>query len=87
MKVTVPEGLHTQSDKRRDPLLIQTTLTVDPPANSTVKEIVWPQPIDLKQITGDQSRFAVFEGEFVVGASLTLGPRSPSAIYRCAAAL
>ncbi len=72
VKVTVPEGLHTQSNKPRDPLLIPTTLTVDPPANSTVSEIVWPQPIDLKQITGDKP-LAVFEREFVVGASVTLG--------------
>src|SRR3954453_13013127 len=72
LKVSVPEGLHTQSNKPRDPLLIPTTLTVDPPANSTVNEIVGPQPIDLKQITGDKP-LAVFEREFVVGAVVTLG--------------
>ena len=34
---------------------------------------MWPRPIDLKQITGDKP-LAVFEREFVVGASLTLRP-------------
>ena len=40
LKVTVPEGLHTQSNKPRDPLLIPTSLTIDAPAGVTVDEIV-----------------------------------------------
>ncbi len=30
-KVSLPEGLHTQSNKPRDPLLIPTELTIDAP--------------------------------------------------------
>jgi thioredoxin:protein disulfide reductase len=71
LKITVPEGLHTQSNKPRDPSLIPTTLAVDPPPNSAVDEIVWPPAIDLKQIAGDKP-LAVFEREFVVGATVTL---------------
>jgi len=72
VKVGVPEGLHTQSNKPRDPLLIPTTLKVDAPPNTTVEEIVWPPAIDLKQVTGDKP-LAVFEREFVVGVKLSLG--------------
>jgi thioredoxin:protein disulfide reductase len=73
LKVSVPEGLHTQSNKPRDPLLIPTTLKVDAPPNTTVEEIVWPPAIDLKQVTGDKP-LAVFEREFVVGVKLSLSP-------------
>jgi thiol:disulfide interchange protein DsbD len=71
LKVGVPEGLHTQSNKPRDPLLIPTTLKIDAPANTTVEEIVWPPAIDLKQVTGDKP-LAVFEREFLVGVKLSL---------------
>ena len=30
LKVSLPEGLHTQSNKPRDPTLIPTVLTIDP---------------------------------------------------------
>jgi thioredoxin:protein disulfide reductase len=73
LKVGVPEGLHTQSNKPRDPLLIPTTLQVDAPANTTIEELVWPPAIDLKQLTGDKP-LAVFEREFLVGVKLSLSP-------------
>ena len=49
LKVSLPEGLHTQSNKPRDPLLIPTELTIDAPDGVTVKEIVFPPSTDLKQ--------------------------------------
>jgi thiol:disulfide interchange protein DsbD len=76
LKVTVPDGLHTQSNKPRDPSLIPTTLAVAAPAGVTVDEIIWPQPIELKQISADKP-LAVFEREFLVGVTLTL-PASQS---------
>ena len=36
LKVALPEGLHTQSDKPRDPNLIPTVLTIKTPAGVTV---------------------------------------------------
>src|SRR4249920_51480 len=33
LRVALPEGLHTQSNKPRDPLLIPTELTIDAPAD------------------------------------------------------
>ena len=73
LKVTVPEGLHTQSNKPRDPLLIPTTLVVNAPSNTSIDEIVWPPAVDLKQITGDKP-LAVFEREFLVGLKASVSP-------------
>jgi len=71
LKVSLPEGLHTQSNKPRDENLIPTVLTVDAPAGVTVDEIVWPPAQDLNQI-GQDKALAVFEREFLVGVQLTL---------------
>ena len=71
LKIALPEGLHTQSNKPRDPLLIPTTLTIDPPAGVTVDEIVWPMPTDLVQ-AGASMPLAVFEREFLLGVQLRL---------------
>src|SRR5262249_32915165 len=54
LKVSLPEGLHTQSDKPRDPNLIPTVLTIEAPEGVTVQEIVWPPATDLKQEGQDQ---------------------------------
>jgi thioredoxin:protein disulfide reductase len=71
LKVTLPEGLHTQSNKPRDRILIPTTLTIDAPAGVTVDEIVWPPSMDLRQAGQDQP-LAVFEREFLIGVQLSL---------------
>jgi thiol:disulfide interchange protein DsbD len=71
LKVSLPEGLHTQSNKPRDPLLIPTELTIDAPDGVTVKEIVWPPSTDLKQLGQDQP-LAVFEQTFGIGVQLAI---------------
>jgi cytochrome c biogenesis protein CcdA len=71
LKVALPEGLHTQSNKPRDETLIPTELTVDAPSGVTVDEIVWPPSTDLNQ-AGSDKPLAVFEREFVVGVQLSL---------------
>jgi thioredoxin:protein disulfide reductase len=73
LKVSLPEGLHTQSNKPRDETLIPTELTIDAPAGVTVKEIVWPPATDLKQAGADKP-LAVFEQTFAIGVELTLAP-------------
>lgn len=73
LQVRLPEGLHMQSDKPRDPTLIPTVLSLDAPAGVTVSEIVYPPSTDLKQAGQDQP-LAVFEREFVIGIRLTLAP-------------
>jgi thioredoxin:protein disulfide reductase len=71
LKVVLPEGLHTQSNKPRDPNLIPTELTIDAPTGVTVDEIVWPKPTDFK-VEGLDDLLAVFEHESVIGVQLAL---------------
>src|SRR5438105_1498799 len=71
LRVALPEGLHTQSNKPRDPLLIPTELTIDAPPGVTVQEIVWPPATDLNQ-AGQHKPLAVFERELFVGVQLSL---------------
>src|SRR4029077_1357599 len=71
LKVSLPEGLHTQSNKPRDPLLIPTELPIDAPEGVRVKEIVWPPSTDLKQQGQDQP-LAVFEQTFGIGVQLAV---------------
>jgi cytochrome c biogenesis protein CcdA len=73
LKVKLPNGFHVQSNKPRDPLLIPTELTVEPPAGTTLAEVVFPTPVDLKQAGADQP-LAVFEQDFAVGLRLAIAP-------------
>ena len=73
LKVVLPEKLHANSNKPRDPSLIPTVLTVTAPAGVTVDEIVYPEPEDLEQKGADKP-LSVFEREFFIGVSLKIGP-------------
>jgi DsbC/DsbD-like thiol-disulfide interchange protein len=73
LKVSLPEGLHTQSNKPRDPNLIPTVLTIDAPAGVTISEVVWPPATDFT-VAGQDQPLAVFEHEFVLGIELALAP-------------
>jgi thioredoxin:protein disulfide reductase len=76
LKVSLPEGLHTQSDRPRDPTLIPTVLSVDVPQGVTVQELVWPPSTDLKQ-EGQEQPLAVFERVFAIGVQLKLDANVP----------
>ena len=67
--VSLAEGFHVQSDAPRDPALIPTVMTVDPPASVTVQEIVFPAASELMQRGSDQT-LAVFEQRFTIGVRL-----------------
>jgi thiol:disulfide interchange protein len=73
LRVALPEGLHTQSNRPRDPTLSPTALAIDTPPGMTVEEIVWPPSTDLKQAGLDQP-LAVFEREFLIGVQLRISP-------------
>lgn len=64
-----PPGLHTNSNKPRDPNLIPIELTVEPPAGISVVEIVFPEPTDIKQAGADLP-LSVFERDFTIGLVL-----------------
>jgi thiol:disulfide interchange protein len=69
LQVTLPEGLHANANKPRDPNLIPLVLTVTPPAGVTVEEIVYPEPTDLRQANAPEP-LSVYEREFVIGLVL-----------------
>src|SRR5436190_2975169 len=77
LRVSLPEGLHTQSNKPRDPLLIPTVLTVEAPPGVTVDEIVWPPATDFT-VAGQGQPLAVFEHEFAIGVGVTLPSNLPA---------
>jgi thioredoxin:protein disulfide reductase len=77
LKVSLPEGLHTQSNKPRDENLIPTELTIEAPPGVVLKEIVWPPATDLNQIGADKP-LAVFEQTFAIGVTLALPPALPA---------
>jgi len=76
LQVALPDGFHVQSDKPRDPTLIPTVLTVNPPEGVRVTEIVFPTPVELKQIGLDQP-LAVFERDFPIGVQFSLARSVP----------
>jgi thiol:disulfide interchange protein len=76
LQVRLPAGFHVQSNKPRDPSLIPTVLTVDPPSGVSVLEIVYPAPTELKQAGVDQP-LAVFEQDFAIGIQLAIGQAVP----------
>jgi thioredoxin:protein disulfide reductase len=65
LRVVVPEGLHLQSDRPRDPTYIPTTLWVDPAA-ATVRELVFPPSTDFR-VEGLAEALAVFEHDILIG--------------------
>ena len=71
LRVHLPEGIHVQADKPRDPSLIATTLALTLPAGVTVDRIVFPQPTEFVQ-AGQAKPLVVFGGDFFVEASLAV---------------
>lgn len=69
LKAVLPEGFHVQADKPRDPTLIPTQVTIDPPAGVTVEELVFPKAKDFA-MEGLPEPLLVFEREFVIGVRL-----------------
>ena len=74
--IRLSEGLHTNSNKPRDPLLIPIVLSFQPPAGVSVTEVVYPAPTDLKQ-EGSAQPLAVFEREFKLGVQLAVAADVP----------
>jgi thiol:disulfide interchange protein DsbD len=71
LTVALPEGLHVQSDQPRDPSLIATVLTIEPPPGVRVTQLIFPQPKDFT-LKGQAEPLAVFDHEFVAGAELEI---------------
>ena len=77
LRVLLPEGLHANANKPRDPLLQAMQLTATPPPGVTVEEIVWPKAIDLAQ-EGSPQPLLVFEREFIIGLRFAIAADVPA---------
>jgi DsbC/DsbD-like thiol-disulfide interchange protein len=69
LRVSLPDGIHVQSNQPRDPMLIASALTIEPPAGVTLSEIIYPAATDFAQ-SGQATPLSVFEQQFVLGAKL-----------------
>jgi cytochrome c biogenesis protein CcdA len=86
IRVQLPEGMHVQSHQPRDPALIPTVLTVEPPSGTTVVETVYPQAIDLKQ-EGLPEPLAVYPREFAIGVAIRIAAGAPAGTFEVPARL
>ena len=71
LKVHLPEVIHVQSDRPRDPSLIATTLALTLPAGTAIDRIVFPPAAEFTQ-AGQARPLLVFGGDFVVEAYLSV---------------
>jgi len=71
LQVTLPEGLHVQSNKPRDPALIPTELLLEPPTGVRGVEVVFPEGVDFPQ-EGLPEPLLVFDREFTVGVQMSV---------------
>jgi Disulphide bond corrector protein DsbC len=69
LKVKLPKGVHVQADKPKDPSLIATALTIDPPAGVVVETVTYPPATELSQ-QGRPEKLLVFGPEFEIEARL-----------------
>jgi thiol:disulfide interchange protein DsbD len=77
IRVRLSDGLHTNANQPRDPLLIPIVLSVDAPAGVSVEEIVYPESTDLVQ-EGVDEPLAVYEQEFLIGVQLLVAEGTPA---------
>jgi cytochrome c biogenesis protein CcdA/thiol-disulfide isomerase/thioredoxin len=75
--VSIPPGLHAQSDKPRDPSLKPMLIWIDDASGVVVREVVFPASKDLP-LEGYAQPLAVFEGEVVIGIEVTLPKSAPA---------
>ncbi len=71
LRVELPENIHVQSDKPRDPFVIPTLLTFTLPEGVTVEEITYPESTYFL-LEGWDEPLAVFDHEFTIAVRLAL---------------
>lgn len=72
LEVALPADIHVQAHEPRDPLLIPTVLTVQPPAGVTVDGISYPAPAELPQ-AGRVDALLVLGPVFAIDVRLSIG--------------
>ncbi len=86
LRVALPEGIHVQSDKPRDPALIATALTFTTTPGIAVTTVTYPAPTDFHQ-AGQSKPLAVFERQFTINVQVKLAPDVPTGDLKLAASL
>jgi thiol:disulfide interchange protein len=87
LRVHLPEGYHTNSNKPRDPSLIPITLTfASPPPGIAITEVVFPEAKDFIQ-RGAPEPLRVFDGDFTIGVAIAVAPDAPAGTVELSAAL
>jgi DsbC/DsbD-like thiol-disulfide interchange protein len=71
LTVKLPKNVHVQSNKPRDPLLIPTVLTIDPPAGISVEQVAYPEATELAQ-RGRREKLTVYGPEFEIEVHLAV---------------
>ncbi len=71
VRVVLPDTLHVQSNTPRDPSLIPTVLTIEPPAGVAIGSITYPEAFDLEQL-GVPEPLAVYGHDFTIRVDATL---------------
>src|SRR4051812_47785509 len=69
LQVTLPPGVHVQSNKPRDVAFFPTALVLTPPAGVTVTAMKYPPAVDFTQ-EGQDAPLAVFEKSFTVTVTI-----------------
>ena len=77
LEVQLPEDIHVQSDKPRDPYVIPTLLTLALPEGLTMGGITYPESTDF-QLVGWEEPLLVFEHEFTIEVLLNLDVSLPT---------
>lgn len=79
LQVALPDGVHVQANRPRDPLLIPTVLTLEPSAGVTLVDTAYPAATEFK-VTGQSEALVVFEQRFVIGAKVALASTVPETL-------
>ncbi len=75
--VRLPQGLHVQSNKPRDPDLIPTEISLVLPTGVTLVDVTYPKPSDLT-VPGFKQPLAVYPHEFDIVVRVKLGAQVPA---------
>ena len=82
--VSIPPGLHVQSDKPRDPTLKGALIWIDPASGVEIREVVFPEARDLP-LEGYKEPLSVFEHQAIIGVDVALPKTAPVGDFRIAA--
>jgi DsbC/DsbD-like thiol-disulfide interchange protein len=76
LRVSLPDGVHIQSNAPRDALLIATVVTATPPPGLSLQDVLYPPAKDFQQ-AGQSTPLAVFDQHIVIGINVAVAKNVP----------